>query len=135
MSDKKLLLIGPAPPKTGASLVNQVLRLCPDTFRPKIQSLTFDQVIENASLVQGPAVAWVIVDSEEAAGLFELIGYLQDHHVPSMLTRPRDRHPLGASFMEGVVVAPPESAPQSLAAILGALWSLADVLAAMQPLQ
>lgn len=128
MSDKFLMLISPAPPTAGVDLVNQVLRQWATLQRPPIKSLTIEQVLNDQSLLDQCAVAWLVMDQPQHKRLYELTTVLQDHHVTGLLTRPGDNEPLGTTFLEGVITAAPNGDPAAIAVVLRTLWNQADVI-------
>ena len=128
MTDKFLILIRPTPPTACVSLVNQVLQQWPALQRPPIKLFNIEQVLNDQSLLNNCAVAWLVMDQPQHKRLYELTTALQDHQVTGLLTRPGDNEPIGTTFLEGVVTATPNGDPAAIAAVLRTLWNQSDVI-------
>ena len=94
---------------------------------PRVTCCTVEQVIANEDRLDGVDLAWVYLDGVDATddhrGLFELVGLLQERHLPVALSRRGEDRAIGDTHDEGVVVCPPDADPATLAAVLKTLAS------------
>jgi phosphoserine phosphatase RsbU/P len=132
MGGKTITLIGSSPAALANPAIEAALARWPESDRPATASLTFEQVLEHEAFLDRCGVAWVILDEAQAPGLYSLLAMLQDRHLPSMLSRPEEKHPLGAAFQEGVVIAPLDADSEPVAAILRTLWCQAGVVRSLR---
>lgn len=91
-----------------------------------------DQILADPTLLADCGVAWIFVESGPADRLYELVGSLQDRHVPAMLTRQDETHEVATHFQDGVVIGPPQVSPLALCAALRTLWAQASLVRELQ---
>ncbi|MBH07486.1 MAG: hypothetical protein CMJ20_14355 [Phycisphaeraceae bacterium] len=114
---------------TPRDLVHHVLQHWSPGDHPIIEQYTLSSVLDEPSSLNSCDVVWLLSETQHMTDQDrELIGLLQDRHVPCMVTRPCETNTAGATISEGVVAAPPNIPPASIAAILQTLWSQADVV-------
>ncbi len=117
------------PGSTPRDLVHQVLQHWSPSEQPIIEQYTLPSVLNDPSPLNSCDVVWLLSETQHLADQGrELIGLLQERHVLGMVTRPHETNAVGSTIIEGVVAAPPNSPPASIAAILRTLWSQADVV-------
>lgn len=135
MSGHKLILIRDAGRSEGAcaELVSATLAHLPATSRPTLIHHTVHELLNDPAPLDAPvAIGWIFTDNPDAGGVFEVIGLLQDRHLPVMLTRTGETELVGAMHQDGVVVCPPSADPLTLAAVLQSLRSQLPALRAMK---
>lgn len=132
MGGKTITLLGPTPAALDASIILETLsHWAPESERPQVARLTFDQVRADENLLDTCAIAWIHVEGE-AAGLYSILGMLQDRHLPAMISRPDEALAVGSALQDGMVIAPPTTHPATLCSILRTLWCQAGVLRGLQ---
>ncbi len=132
MRGRTLALIAPTLPVAHESLVDAVLAHWDGDDRPKLVSMTFDDLQPDGAMLDQVGVAWVQVASEAQTGLYAAIEQLQDRHVPTVLTRAGQKGSAGTVYHDGVIIGPADAPPAILCAMLRALWSQIDAMQAMQ---
>ncbi len=131
MKKRTLTLISASPQATSPKLVDAVCQLWPSR-RPQIRANTMDQVLADESFLDDCGLAWIFVTDGPADRLYELIGLLQDRHLPAMLTREGESEPVAERFQDGVMIGPPDAPPIALFAVLRTLWGQATMVKALQ---
>ncbi|MCX5661160.1 MAG: PP2C family protein-serine/threonine phosphatase [Planctomycetota bacterium] len=132
MGGKTITLLGSTPAALTAAAISQTLsHWSPETDRPAVVSYTFEQVRNDEALLDTCGVAWIHVEGE-GAGLYSILGVLQDRHLPAMISRPNETQPLGSALQEGMVIASAETPPATLCSILRTLWCQSGVLRGLQ---
>ncbi len=132
MHTLSLTLIGSNPAVFKDTLVTAVLDRWPENDRPSIVTTTPAQVLGDDSILKRSGVVWLLLDQVGTPELFELIGQLQDRHIPAMLTHPDQCQAVGTLFQEGVVAAPLNAGKEPLCAMLGTLWNQAAVIRSLE---
>jgi len=132
MRIKSLTLIGSNPAVLRSPLVEATLKSWPETDSPPVLTTTLDHVLNDESILDNCGTAWVFFDETGTLRLYELIGLLQDRHLPAILTQTHETKPLGTPFQDGVVIAPPNTDPASLYAMVRTLWNQAGVVRSLK---
>lgn len=132
MGGRKITLIGLSPTVLGSAIVEQVLKHWPEDDRPIIEAVGLEKITHENAKLDKTGVAWVVLDEPQPPGLFSALGVLQDKHIPVLITRSDEDLATGDSPQEGVTVARPDEAPQTLCAVLRTLWSQSAVLRTLQ---
>lgn len=64
---------------------------------------------------------WIFTNQPKDHQLNNILDTIDEWHTPTLLTRQDESHPLGATFSDGVIIAPPNTPSQSLCLILQSL--------------
>jgi sigma-B regulation protein RsbU (phosphoserine phosphatase) len=128
MDNGSLILVSCSVATASSDLVQHVLEVWPAPSRPQIKNLTPKQLLADEKAVRGAAVVWICVDEGDTDNLYELVGPLQERNIPTMISRPDERHPVGTPFQDGVVIGPPDASPLALCAVLRTLAAQAGLL-------
>ena len=130
MLTKALFLIVPQVDCAASALVRSVLRHWPDAERPEVRPITFVELLEDESVLTSAGAVWVYALGEDASDGASLeAGAVVEHmRLPGMITLADDQRELGAPDGGGLVVGPPDAAPESLCAVLRAVWAQSHVL-------
>ncbi len=135
MSGHKLILIRDAGRSLtdAQALAELVLAHITPKHRPTVAHFSITEILNGPSVLEGVlGIAWVVVGDATAGHVFEVIGLLQDRHLPVMLMRGQEVEPLGATHQDGAVVCPPDTDPATVAVMLQALRSQLPVLRSMK---
>ena len=104
----------------------------PASERPELAVLGLDAVLAEPQQLQRAAVVWLVLDDASQWELFELLGQVQERHIPAMLMRAGCEGPAGRAYDEGAVVCPSNASPETVTCLLRALWSQAGPLGDLQ---
>lgn len=130
---RKIAIIAQRPENVaGDSWVHETLGAWAGEAPPAVETLGFDQVMHDDSSLDAYSAAWVLAAESEPAGFDPLMALLQDRHIPTMVTRPREALAPGEPLAEGVVACPADQPPALACAVLRSLWSQAGVLKNLQ---
>lgn len=114
------------------SHVQMVLASWADQDQPQITQLTLDDAIADPSRLDQSAVVWLLLDRSQPGALFEIIGQLQERHLPALLTCRDDTAACGSMVEDGVVICPPSTEPHLVHAMLVSLFSMTPILSALR---
>ena len=98
---------------------------------PPVRELTKDDLLADA-VELGPGIAWLWLTDPTAGELFELVGRAEDQHLPALLTRVGDDHPLGTPHHDGVLLCPTDAPAGCVAAVLQSMWSQSRVIESLK---
>ena len=129
---KKLLLVGPTRPGGRAGPAQQVLDLWPPADRPVVTCSTLEEVLGEPDVLDRCALAWIVADTPRCQGLYDLVAHLQDRACAALLTQPGAGQVAGQPFMDGIMLGPPDAAPEVLVAMLRSLWCQAELVHAVK---
>ena len=132
MRIKSLTLIGSNPTVLRSALVEATLKSWPEADCPPVLTTTIDHVLNDESILDNCGTAWIFLDETGTLRLYELVGLLQDRHLPAILTQTHETQPLGTAFQEGIVIAPPNTEPAALYAMVRTLWNQATVVRSLK---
>ena len=132
MRIKSLTVISSSPATERSSKIEDVIKQWPDTDCPPILNTTTQQVLKDSSILDDSGVAWLILNEDETDTCFEIIGLLQERHVPAMLTQGDKTKTIGTTYQSGIVAAPLNSDPIALCAMLCTLWNQSAVIRSLQ---
>lgn len=132
MRIKSLTLIGSNPTVLRSPLVEATLKSWPEADCPPVLTTTIDHVLNDESILDDCGTAWIFLEETGTLRLYELVGLLQDRHLPAILTQTNETRSLGTPFQDGVAIAPPNADPASLYAMLRTLWNQAGVVRSLK---
>ena len=130
MSSEVLLLIAPDVELAASGLVRGVLSHWPESSRPEIKPISFDDLLADESLLNSVSAAWICCEDRNATdgGLFDAAATIEDANLPGLITLAGDMRSLGETDSGGLVVAPPGAPPDTLCAVLRTVWAQARVV-------
>jgi sigma-B regulation protein RsbU (phosphoserine phosphatase) len=134
MTGQNLILIrdGRCPADAAVDRARTLLDQCPPASAFNLTTASTAEVLNDPAIAESAHIAWVMVDEADDGELFEVIGTLQDRHVPTLLTRRNERATAGTPQQDGVVVCPPGTPAAVVVALLQGLRSQVPVLRAMK---
>ncbi|MEX0887589.1 MAG: PP2C family protein-serine/threonine phosphatase [Phycisphaeraceae bacterium] len=104
----------------------------PARERPELAVVSLDTLLAEPDRLKAAGVVWLVLDQASQWELFELLGQVQERHIPAMLMRVGCDGPAGRLYDEGVVVCPPDASPATVTCLVRALWSQAGPLSDLQ---
>lgn len=121
MNDGQLLLVCDEEDSLAAqTLAEAVLSRWPAGGKPHLRQAAPDDLNELKD-AHTDAV-WLYADKNlDRARLYQRLDDLDEHRIPTLLTRAEEQSPAGSSFREGVVIGPPDADPQQLQLLLATL--------------
>ena len=123
------------PSDAAAEQVRGLLKRCPclpDAHQWPVHHLTLSEAAGHPAVLDGDALAWIMVEQADAGELFEVISVVQEHHLPTLVTRRGETEAAGAMYQDGVVICPPGSRPEVVGPMVQSLRSQLPVLRAMK---
>lgn len=97
----------------------------------KLTTITLQSIVDDPEQLPRRGVAWLILHQPDRGDLYEMLGLLQERHLPAMLTLHEDDRPAGTMDQEGVVVCPPVADDATACLMLRTLISQAPVFDAV----
>lgn len=132
MSRKAFLILSPSSISLETGLVAGSLAHWPQDERPKIESVTFDQLLSDDKLINRCGMAWIILDHVQPESVWQVIALIAERHIPTLMTRADESMTLGTPMDEGPTLAPPDTDPRTLCALLRTLWQQASAIQSLQ---
>ncbi len=110
----------------------RLLEPWPASDRPELAVLGLDAALTEPARLDQAAVAWLLLDDASQWELYELLGQVQERHIPTMLMRAGCEGPAGRAYDDGAVVCPANASPETVTCLLRALWSQAGPLSDLE---
>jgi len=133
MFGKSLLLLGSTDDALRLPIVQSVLEHWPDDDQPQITRAVFADIVEEPESLRKCGAVWLLLDQPQAPdGFYDVVGLLQDRHIPALVSRPNETWSIGSTLQDGVIVAPPEFPPLAIYGMLRTVWAQKDMLQALQ---
>lgn len=130
MSSEVLLLIVPDVDAAASGLVRGVLSHWPESSRPEIKPISFEELVADESPLNSVSAAWICCEDRDASdgGFFDAAAAVEDANLPGLISLAGDMRSLGETDSGGLVVAPPGASPETLCAVLRTVWAQARVV-------
>mgnify|MGYP003339458867 CR=1 FL=1 len=132
MSRKVFLILSPGPINLEEGLIASTLAHWPEDDRPDVVTATFDEVQSNEKILGTCGMAWIVIDGVKPESVWQVIALLAERHVPTIKTREGETRALGTPMDEGPTIAPPDTDPHTLCAMLRTLWQQSFAIQSLQ---
>jgi phosphoserine phosphatase RsbU/P len=123
-------------------LVERVVASWPADKRPPITTISFEDALKNEDWIKKARITWLLsdhhtndqslqADSQNKLAkhqLHQVIGMLDEHHKPSVVTRNETEDVIGSAYANGAVLAPSTASPLAICAVLRTLWNQHDTV-------
>lgn len=131
MRSKTILLIVPQSDQATAPLIEAVLDGWRSPSGPEVRPIDFGRIIADQTPLKSARLVWIYAEALDEVTrplLDEVMAMVEEAQTPAALTIAGDSRLPGESNAGGIIIAPPGAAPQTIAAVLRALWAQAQVL-------
>ncbi len=95
--------------------------------RPQVRKIDTHRFIEDPPKLDQVVCAWLVLEDEGSSSACEVIGLVQDAHIPAMISLPGGGRDV-TGFEDGIVSCSLEAEPAQIYSVLRSLWSQAAVL-------
>jgi len=100
--------------------------------RPRVTVAMLADVLNKPEQLDDAEAVWMLLDRVTVNDMFNIIGEVEERHLPALLTRPNGSEMLGQPHQEGIVACPPGTDPIHACAVLQTLLSQAPTLATLK---
>ncbi|MEM1355333.1 MAG: PP2C family protein-serine/threonine phosphatase [Planctomycetota bacterium] len=100
--------------------------------RPRTSVAMLSDVLSEPERLDDAEAVWMLLERVTASELFNIVGEVEERHLPALLTRPNGSEMLGQPHQEGIVACPPGTDPAQACAVLQTLLSQAPALATLK---